>query len=209
MFNFERNIIWQLRSGFTLIEVIVALCIFLLIGLTILSFQKDIFVINMTLSDSIATQTEIRKLFKSISSEIRSASISSTGGYPIAYANATNFTFYSDIDNDGFKERVRYFVDNDVLKKGIIKPSGNPLSYNSANEVISIVINNLINDSQPVFEYYDSSYDGSSLSLSEPIDLLAIRLVKITVKVDKNPSRPPGDITMITHISIRNLKNNF
>lgn len=183
--------------------------VFIIVGLAVWTFQKDIFVTNSTLSESASLITEVRQTFKTMMVEIRSASISSTGAYPLAAATGTSFIFYSDIDDDGLKERIRYFVDGSTLKKGVIKPTGNPLSYNPSNEVITTAVNNLANGAQPVFEYYDENYDGDDPPLTSPVNLLAVRLVKVTIKVDKNPTRPPAAVTMVTQVSVRNLKDNF
>jgi len=36
-----------------------------------------------------------------------------------------------------------------------------------------------------------------------------VRLVKITIVIDKDPQTPPGPMTLTTQISIRNLKDNL
>lgn len=196
------------KAGFTLMEVLITISIFVLVGMAVWTFQKDIYVFNSVLSDSIALQTELRKAFKIMSAEIRSLSTSSIGAYPLVTTTATNFTFYCDTDNDGLKERIRYFVDGNVLKKGVLKPTGNPLAYNPANESISPMINDLT-VTNSVFQYYDSNYDGTTAALAQPVNILSVKLVKITVKVDHQPNRPPGEVTMETQVAIRNLKDNL
>ncbi|KKU87211.1 MAG: hypothetical protein UY16_C0034G0002 [Candidatus Gottesmanbacteria bacterium GW2011_GWA2_47_9] len=124
------------KSGFSVIEVLVGIFIIILIGLAVYSFQKDIFSLNRTISDSLAAQDETRRALKSMSAEIRTASPSSLGAYALSQTATSSFTFYSNIDDESFKERVRYFTDGSTLKKGVIKPSGTPLTYNPANEVI-------------------------------------------------------------------------
>jgi hypothetical protein len=166
-------------------------------------FQKDVFSLDTFLSSSLTAQDEARKVLKNITAEIRPLSPSSVGAYPIAEANPTSFIFYSDINNDQLKERVRYFLSGTTLKKGVIKPSGTPLTYNPANETIKEVIHDVKSGTNLIFEYYDKNYDGTT-----PIDILAVRLIKITIVIDKDPNKSPGPITLTTQVSTRNLKDN-
>lgn len=197
------------KSGFSAIEVLVGMFVLTLIGLAVYSFQKDIFSFNRIISGSLTAQDEARRALKSMSAEIRAASPSSLGAYAVTQTTTSSFTFYSNIDGDSFKERVRYFLDGTTLKKGVIKPSGSPLTYNSANETISELIHDVANAAAPIFSYYDANYDGMTQPLTEPIDISAVRLVKITVVIDRNPQAPPGTLTLTTQISMRNLKDNL
>jgi len=36
-----------------------------------------------------------------------------------------------------------------------------------------------------------------------------VRLVRITIKIDEDPNRPPAALTSTTQVSIRNLKDNL
>ena len=197
------------KSGFFVIEVLVGIFIILLIGLAVYSFQKDIFSLNRTISDSLAAQDEARRALKSMSAEIRTASPSSLGAYALSQTATSSFTFYSNIDIYSFKERVRYFLDGTTLKKGIIKPAGTPLTYNPANEAVSELIHDVANATTSIFSYYDENYDGTTQALAEPIDIATVRLVKITIMIDKDPQTPPGPMTLTTQISMRNLEDNL
>jgi len=206
--NFFKNI-HHSKSGFTIIEILVSIFILTLIGLAVSSFAKDIFSLNRITSESLTAQNEARRALKTMSAEIRTASPSSLGAYAIAQSATSSFTFYSNIDDDSFKEQVRYFLDGTTLKKGIIKPSGTPLTYNPANEVVSELIHGVASSTTSIFSYYDKNYDGTNQALIEPIDIATVRLVKITIVIDKDPQTPPGPMTLTTQISIRNLKDNL
>jgi prepilin-type N-terminal cleavage/methylation domain-containing protein len=197
------------QSGFSIIEVLVAMFIFSLIIIAVFSFQKDIFSYNRTISDSLATQDEIRRALKIMIAEIRTSSPSNLGAYALVETANSSFIFYSNIDKDQNKERVRYFLDGTTLKKGVIKPSGSPLTYNPTDEVITELVHDVSNGTTPIFSYYDATYDGTTPSLAEPIDIAVVRLIKITVTVDKDPTNPPGPITLTTQVSMRNLKDNL
>jgi len=199
----------KLNSGFSIIEVLVVIFILSLIGVAVATFQKDVFSFNTILSSSLAAQDEARRALRIITAEVRPLSPSSVGAYPIAEADPTSFIFYNDIDSDQLKERVRYFLDGKTLKKGVIKPSGNPLTYNPANEIISEIVHDVANGAAAIFNYYDTNYDGTTPPLTEPVNLLAVRLVKVTIVIDEDPNRSPGPITLTTQVSMRNLKDNL
>lgn len=197
------------KSGFSVTEVLVSIFILSLIGLAVYSFQKDVFSLNRVISDSLTAQDEARRALKSMSAEIRTASPSSLGSYALVQTVTSSFTFYSNIDEDSFKERVRYFLDGTTLKKGVIKLSGAPLTYNPANESVIELIHDVANTTTSIFSYYDTNYDGTTQPLAEPIDIATVRLVKITIVIDKDPQVPPGPLTLSTQISMRNLKDNL
>lgn len=197
------------KGGFSVIETLAAIFILTLIGIAVWTFQKDVFSLNSSISSSLDAQQEARKAFKLLSAEIRSISPSNTGSYPIAEASPTSFIFYSNIDNDDLKERLRYFLDGNAVKKGVLKPNGNPLVYNPINETITEIVRDMANGATPIFDYYDADYDGTTAPLAQPVSAIAARLVKITLIIDKNPSRPPAPVTMSTQVSMRNLKDNL
>jgi hypothetical protein len=200
----------NLNNGFTIAEAIISVAIISLLVITISTFQRDVFSLNSTLQSSLNAQLDARHLTKVMVAELREISPSSVGSYPISLASSTGITFYSDIDNDGLKDRVRYFLSGTTIKKGTIVPSGNPLTYNVANEKLSTVINDFVASSTlPLFQYYSSAYTGSESPLSQPIDIQAIRLVKVTVVIDRDPGRSPVPLITSSFVTLRNLKDNL
>lgn len=195
------------NKGFTLVETLVGVSIFVMIVIALTLFSRNTWVYNSFISSGLNNANNIRQVLKTVSSEIRTASTAETGAYVIGQASSTSFTFYSDIDGDGFEERVRYFISGNLLQKGIIRPTGSPLTYNVANETVSTLISSV----NPVsnFEYYDHSYDGTTPPLASPIDISSIRLVKVNLTIDNDPNRAPTANEFSTQISIRNLKDNL
>lgn len=204
-YNYKHNS----QSGFSIIEVLVGIFILTLIGIAVYTFQKDVFSLNRIISGSLIIQDETRRVIKTMSAEIRTASPSSLGTYALVQVATSSFSFYSNIDDDLFKERVRYFVDGAILKKGVIKPAGSPLTYNPANEVLTELIHDVASLATSTFSYYDENYDGTTPPLAEPVDIATVRLVKITITIDKDPQAPPGPMTLTTQIQMRNLKDNL
>lgn len=198
------------KRGFTLAELLVSLGIIVLITLGVTMFGRDIFYFNGITQANLNAQVEGRKAARFFSAELREASPSSLGAYPLAAAGTSTITFFSDADNDGLKEQVRYYLQNKKLMKGIIKPTGNPLVYNAGSETLSTVVTDVANgNNTPVFLYYDSTYAGTSTPLSQPINLASVRLVQIQLVVDRDPNRSPNPLTVTSAVTMRNLKDNL
>jgi prepilin-type N-terminal cleavage/methylation domain-containing protein len=199
----------KISSGFTLIELIVSIFIFLIVVIGSTTLFTDTINTSNSLTGNLNAQMDVRKAFNSMSDLIRSASQSSNGAYPIDTASSTYFAYYSDIDKDGIKEKIRYFLSGKTLKIGVIDPTGSPLTYNPGNEKISTLINDVVNPpAVPIFSYYDNTYNGTSSPMAMPINVPAVRLIKINVLIDHDTRKPPAAIGFTTQVSIRNLKDN-
>ena len=196
-------------AGFTLIEILVVMGIVVLIGGAISTFQRDVIVHNSMIQSGAIAEDSLRSVLRQIIGELRSAAPAQTGSYLLGAVATNTITFYSDIDSDGLRERVRYFLSDTDFKKGVIKPTGQPYAYNVANEQIKTVATSVINGTTSIFSFYDSNYSGSGLPLSAPIDISKIRLVKIDIGVDPNPGRPLQAMWISSQAMIRNLKDNF
>jgi hypothetical protein len=198
------------RNGFALVEMLVSLFILVLISFAIGNFQHDIFFFGNSIQSSLSVQLDARKVLRNIITELRSASPSSLGAYPVAQAGTSTLIFYSNIDSDTYKERLHYYMQGSSLMRGVIKPSGSPLTYNSAQEVVTTLAHNVINStSTPIFDYFDKNYYGTTTPLVQPVNPLSVRLVRVTVIIDSDPNRPPPPITVTSQGTLRNLKDNL
>lgn len=198
------------NKGFTLVELLISISIFLVLVFISSNFQRDVFFLNNNLQSSLNAQLDARHLVKVIVAEVRKSSPSANGTYPIEVASTSEMVFYSDTDGNGVVERVRYFLSGSKLNRGIILPSGSPVVYNPATESVVTLMNSVVSSSTlPIFQYYSSSYDGNSPALSFPVDIPSVRLVKINVIMDSNPNRSPAQIVVTSSVSIRNLKDNL
>lgn len=198
-------------KGLTLIELLVSLFVLSIIGIVGFNIQKSLFTFSDLLEGALSSQQETRQTFNVISRELRSASPSVSGAYPLAQASSTSLAFFSDINNDELTEKIRYFLDNGTVKKGIVYPTGTPLSYPTASEKISIMVNNVYNTSS-LFVFYDNNYDGttSSQPLAEPPNIPAISSIKLNIVViSENSQKEKLPQTMTTQITIRNIKDNL
>lgn len=187
------------NAGFTLVEILVVVAILVIIGVAITGLGADLFKQNYRLSKQLVADTEAKIALTRLITELRRAQPASTGAYAIESASSTGLIFYSDTNNDGIRERLRYFIAGSLFKRGLIIPTGQPYVYNLSNESLSTVINNLGTSSPTIFTYYDSSYDGtaSSSALTEPVEIKNIRLIKVDL------------LHLTSQVMLRNLKDNL
>ena len=191
--------------GFTLIEILIATSIVIGVMWLVSTFILDISQFQFFVGESLDVEQEVQSALKIIIPEVRSIGTANNGGYMISAASSSSFTFFSDIDNDNLLEQVRYFLDGTTLKKGVIKPGVSPYIYDPLNEKISEVVHNVT--SANIFTYYNKNYDAiNKASLPVPIDISAVRVVKIKLTVDKNPNQEPTPQTYSVTLEIRNLR---
>ncbi|MFH0906838.1 MAG: hypothetical protein V1829_01135 [bacterium] len=149
-----------------------------------------------------------------IARELREAIQSDSGTYLLESCDDFELIFYSDIDKDNQVERIRYFLEDEKLKKGVINPAGNPVDYTEEEQIdiISYYLKN--NEETPLFYFYDKTYSGkeTDLALDSPIpgDLLdEVTLIGIKLKIDVNPERAPEILDIETKVQLRNTKQNY
>jgi len=193
-------------GGFTIIETLIGVAIFVLILGVLATFSKSIWTSNSFIMAELSGSNAGRAALKTMVAEIRTASSGNNGAYAIGIATSTSLTFYSDIYDDGLKEKIRYFLNGTTLQRGIIQPTGSPLGY-TGSETITTLVSNVTNSS--IFNYYDKNYDGTTAALTTPVDISAVRLIKITITTDVNPTQAPSPMTFSTQVMLRNLKDNL
>lgn len=196
--------------GFTLLELLVAMGIFSLIIGAISWIMIDAFRSNKIIWKQLERQNEGRKVLQQVVDDVRKAEQSSTGAYPIEYVGNNELRFYANIDTDGYREKIRYFLDGTNLKKGVIKPAGNPLTYNPANEQVVILAHNVTNiaKSQPVFFYYGQNFTGSETALVQPVTASDVRVIKTYLELEDDPNSTPVALSVQSMVEVRNLKSN-
>ncbi|NDB60026.1 type II secretion system protein, partial [bacterium] len=190
------------KRGFTLVEIVIVVGILGMIMLVIGAFQRDVFVNSKFAQDSLSTTQDSRNILRMMVRELRTSSSGNDGSYPLISAATSTISFYSDVDADGLKDKVRYYIATSTLTKGLIKPTGSPLTYVEANEVFSILAYNLRNSSStPLFEYYDNAYAGTSSPLTQPVVISNVRLIKINLMIDVDPNRSPNVKTYTSQVN--------
>lgn len=198
------------NRGFTLIELLLTLGIFLMFIVAIGDMIVKGLQYRAVIWEQLYTQNEGRKIVQDFVNELRTANYSSIGAYPIEKAAAQEIVFYSNIDSDSWRERIHYYLSGTILKKGITKPSGTPLTYNTSTEKITEVAHDVVSGTSSIFYYYDDNYtgDASSTALSLPVNVANVRLIRIKLLLEANPNMAPKPLEVEALGGIRNLKTN-
>lgn len=199
----------QSREGFSVVEVIISAAVFSILIFVVASLRTNVDTLTNLVSQKLQSRQDIDRAMDQMVTEIRSASPSSQGAYPVESATTSSLVFFSDVDSDGLFERIRYTVGTSTLDRGVTKPSGSPLVYSTSSETVSTLISNLTKTtSSNVFTYYGEGYTGSQAALPATGTLAsAIRLVRVTVYVDVRPREAPKPAYVSQLISIRNLRD--
>ncbi len=157
------------------------------------------------INQELQNQQGLEQVFDVLVTEVRSMGPSSIGGYAIQAAASSSFIFFSDVDQDGIFERVRYTLTSTTLERGLIEPTGNPLQYVTSSETVRTLVTNILAASS-TFLYFDENYTGAENPLPAPIDLPSIRVVRIDVYADVSPSTAPQPTYFTNTVAIRNLR---
>jgi type II secretory pathway pseudopilin PulG len=198
------------QGGMTLVEVLITLGIFVAVIIAVGTFEANIFIYQGEVSNSFATAQNAQVILKTMLTELREMAPAADGSYALVNAGSTTVSFFSDPDNDGTEEQITYTLSSTTLYKAIIQPSGNPPTYAVANQSTTTLLIGLRNGLvTPVFQYFDTNYNGTSSPLTQPVTTTAVRLVKVNVTLDMDPNRSPAPITYTVQANLRNLKSNL
>lgn len=205
--NLKNNFINNKKlAGFSLIEIMVVMSIlvfFIMVStdFIIQGFRSSTFAYEQ----SVAVQNA-KKAQDIMVKEIRKANRAENGEYLLDTVLPQTFIFYSDTDADGLTEKIKYFLDNNILKKGLTQATGSPISYPVENEEISILSDYINNQAEPIFLYYDKN---NQLVNDPTANKQNIRLIEISAKINVTPTKAPMDFYIESNIQIRNLKDNL
>jgi prepilin-type N-terminal cleavage/methylation domain-containing protein len=192
------------KKGFTIIESIITIVIFAVamgavMGFIIYFYKTNTYEIQQSFAINSA-----RKGIETMVKELREATYSDLGSYPIVEAKDYSFIFYSDIDKDEKIEKIRYFLEGIYLKRGEIEATGDPLKYQDADEVVKVLSDNIRNGEQDkkIFTYFDKN--GNEIS---DLDIVTgINLIKVNLIVNVEPNRAPSEFTLRSSAQFRNFK---
>lgn len=198
-------------NGFTLIEMLATIFIFTILMAGIGALFKNVFVSSVQQNKAIRGIDQARKVTRDFTNELRNGITGNNGSYPINQAGNSEIIFYSNYGTSGSNvNRIRYYLSNQSLYKGVVTPSGNPPTYNIASEVIRPVQTGVINGGTPIFYYYPDTFGGTTTALSQPVNVNQVKFVEMNLNVLKqNGSATSSSFTVSAGTTIRNLKSNL
>lgn len=192
------------RGGMTIIETLVWIAIFIFAILSVVLTIQYFYKTNTYAVEQSGAVTSTNRGVTTMVRAIREAAYSANGAYPIVSLAKYEFVFFADINSDGRAERVRYFVEETSLKRGVISPSLDLLNPYAGVEQISTISDSVRNIEQNVdmFAYYS----GNGTLLTNYSAVLDVRLVSLSVVVNVNPDKLPNQLTLHSSATLRNLR---
>lgn len=199
------------QKGFTLIEIVVAIFVFSMISFGLIALMSNIFTFNRQQGLLLSAADQARQVATKIMNELRNAQTGMDGAYPLNLAQSQQLVFFSNADKDSGIERVRYYLQNGKLYKGLTEYNGT--TYNTSTETSLLVQNDVANSSStPLFYYFDGSYYGGAAQnpLAQPFSPTAVTFIKLNLRVYNKAGVKNSNFYTITAAgAMRNLKTNL
>lgn len=188
-------------SAFTLIEILIATAILGIILLIIaVIWQQTTTFYETNYLQNLATN-KANDASETISKSLRRAVTGENDAPALEKADDYEIIFYSNVDQDSAIEKVRYFIENQILKQGIIEPGAD--SDYSGTENITEITKHLLNQdlSYPMFIYYDENI----IPLIPPVDPGDAKLIHLKLLLDVDLEKLPDAYEVNTKVKLRNL----
>jgi len=198
------------KFGFSLVEIIVVIGIIgLIVGILNDFVYEGMKLWNVT-RDHVKAQESARSALDGMIGEIREMLLADNGSYPIDSVGDFYIVFYANVDDDKKREKVKYELTDKVLYRWVVQSNNNePPQYPEFTlDDRSIVAENIVN-TEYLFRYFDSSYNGENGHLEQPFDLNEISLIQVKFLIDYDPGRTPDSLEIETNVSLRNLKYKY
>lgn len=191
-------------AGFTYVEMIVVIALFTLLSLAVTNAIRSFYTFNAYTIAQAYQVAEARRGMQYSTRDIREMTFADDGAFPLVSMATNSISFYSDIDRDDSVELVRYELSSTTLFKYVSDAAGDPPTYSTSTPdetyTISIYVQNNI-QGVDTFTYYDLNGD-----LATPSTLVTdIRYVGISLIINIDPVRDPGEFMLRSSASLRNL----
>ncbi len=198
------------QSGFTLIEVVIAAALTSMLGLALVGLQYIFSQTQLTAVQNYINVDQANSNISTLVREIRNIRAGENAAYPLERAHDQEIIFYSDIDYDGESERVRYTLSGSSLVKGVIDPVGYPPTYPSASEKVRLLTENVRNETDSIFYYYNGDWPADTVNnpLPQPIRLSETKMMKVYLELNTRDA-PEDNYILESYVQLRMLKENL
>ena len=197
------------QMGFTLTEMVVVVALFGIVGVALGESIATFYRLNgYTLAQAYQV-SHARQGMEQMVRDIREMTYADNGAFPLATTSRYRIGFYSDIDRDDSVEYVEYILSTTTtsLMKNVYNATGSPSTYTlagtpDASVAVSEYVQNQI-ENIPMFTYYDE--DG--MPATSATSVTDIRYVALSIIINIDPIRDPGEFMLRSSAAIRNLIN--
>lgn len=196
-------------QGLTLVEMMLTMAILavvMAVGVLFWNFIQDNFAFSLEGTQSVV---EVNDGVRKIVNELREARDGESGAYLLLTAEDNEIEFFSDVDADLETEKIRYWLDDASLYRGVVEPVGFPAEYTSDEEV-RLVTDKVDQAGLSLFTYYNEFWPA--IELGNPISLqdrlVDTRYVEVTLRVSLFDRVGVEPVTLTQGVFLRNAKTN-
>jgi prepilin-type N-terminal cleavage/methylation domain-containing protein len=194
------------KRGFTLIEMIVVIALCTIVSGALMSGIAAFYRFNGYAVAQAYQIAHAREGTERMIRDLREMTYADDGTFPLVVMEDNEVGFYSDIDRDDSVEYVEYLLASTTLELNIYAATGSPPVYSTTTPESSVVLSEYIQNSIqaiPMFRYYDENGDPATPTST----VTDIRYVEVSVIVNIDPVRDPGQFMLRSSASLRNLKS--
>jgi len=196
----------HLRSGFTLIEMIVTIAVASLLFIALMTMIVVIYRANSASLEQAQYLDSARQAIAIFTRDAREIDYAVTGAYPLVTLSPNEFSFYSDIDPDDMTEYIIYELASSSLVRRVYSAAGTPPTYNTTPDTVSVLATNVRNHEvgSPLFTYFD----GASNEVADPdTHIVAIRSVQMTLIINPDDMATTSNFVLDGKATLRNLRD--
>ncbi len=190
----------------TFVEMLVVIALFSILSLTIMESIASFYRFNAyTIAQSYQV-SDARQGMELLVRDLREMTFADNGTFPLAVMQNYRVGFYSDIDRDNSVEYVEYRLSSTTLRKYMYNATGTPLSYSTSSPDATTTISEYVQNNLqgiPMFVYYDAN----GLPATATSTVTDIRYIQVSIIVNIDPIRDPGEYMLRSSAALRNLKN--
>lgn len=192
--------------GFTLVETLIVLAMFVVIITVLTEGIVSFYRLNgYTIAQSYQVDHARRGIDRMIT-DIREMAYADNGAYPLVKMNTREIGFFSDTEGSDSVEYIEYKLSSTTLYRKVFYATGTPLRYstttpNATSTVSEYVQNGL--QSLPIFVYYDTEGNPATGTTT----VTDIRYIETNLIINIDPIRDPGQYMLQSSAAPRNLKN--
>ena len=192
--------------GFSFVEMLVVIALTTLVSTAVIGGIVSFYRYN---DYSIAQAYQISTARRGVDlmiRDLREMTYADDGTFPLVSMSSTSVTFFSDIDRDDSVEYVRYVLATTTLMKNIYDATGTPPVYGTTTPSATLTLSEYVQNSlqnTPIFRYFDENGNEATATAT----VTDIRYVGVSVIVNIDPIRDPGQFMLESSAALRNLKS--